>query len=88
MAVSDSEPADTEPLVPASAPNDAIEKPMRESPSDSAGGSASLRDLFVRKSNRNPAVRALLKRHQPVDSRALSNELKEFALRIGLPPRE
>ena len=86
-AVQDSEPADVEPLIPALADKDAVQGPIEESPPDSGGGSASLRDLIVRKSNRNPAVRALLKRHQPVDSRALNNELKGFALRIDLPPR-
>jgi len=87
LAVQDSEPAGGEPLIPAVDDNDAIEDPIGESPPNSDKGSASLRDLFVRKSNRNPAVRALLKRHQPIDSRALNNELKEFALQIGLPPR-
>ena len=86
-AVQDSEPADGEPLIPALANNDAVQDPIGESPPDSGGGSVALRELFVGKSSRNAAVRALLKRQKPVDSRALNNELKEFALRIGLPPR-
>ena len=87
LASQDSDPEDGDPIIPAIAVKDADEKPTRDSPMNSDGGGTALRELFVRKSSRNPAVRSLLKRHQPVDSRALSNELKEFALRLGVPSR-
>ena len=83
LVVQDSEPADGEPLIPALADNDAVQDPIGESPPDSGGATVALRELFVEKSSRKPAVRALLKRHQPFDSRALNDELKEFALLIG-----
>ena len=87
LASQESDPADGDPIIPEIAVIDADKDPTGGSPPDSDRGGNALRDLFVRKSSRNPAVRALLKRHQPVDSRALSNELKEFALRLGLPSR-
>jgi hypothetical protein len=60
------------------------EGPMGESSPDSVNGKSDLGELFARKSVVRPTIKALLERHHPVNTRALSWELKEFADQLGI----
>jgi hypothetical protein len=60
------------------------EGPRGESSPNAASGKTDLGELFARKSVAHPTVKALLERHHPVNARALSRELNEFADQLGL----
>ena len=62
------------------------EGPMEESSPVPASGKTELGELFARKSVVHPTIKALLERHRPVNTRALSQELKDFAVELGLAP--
>lgn len=64
------------------------EGPMGESSPDSVNGKSDLGELFARKSVVRPTIKALLERHHPVNTRALSWELKEFADQLGISRSE
>jgi len=75
------------PATPEISDEDAVEVLIGESSSDSENGKTTLGELFARKSVAHPTIKTLLERHDPVNTRALSQELKKFALQLGLTPR-
>ncbi|HEU0020080.1 MAG TPA: hypothetical protein VFR55_00170 [Dehalococcoidia bacterium] len=83
LAADPGAPADAE-VDDEGAATGSMEHPMEESSPVPASGKTELGELFARKSVVHPTIKALLERHRPVNTRALSQELKDFAVELGL----